>query len=375
MNLFRTSIFILLCGMALSRPLWDVSARSSFPVMPLFSDAYRSGGGFDTIVTALVLVFGVFASIFPARKWAVAFMLLCLCVLCIRDLNRLQPWVWFSALLSLVFLLSKKEYETREATVLLLAGVYAWGGFHKMTPYFTEDNFAWFCEAFDFTKPLGRYPQLGYGLAVFEFLLGPGLLWRKTRRFSAAAGFVFHLLIIAALSPLGLDWNAVVIPWNAGMAWLLVLFCRKQESDVSFFKGQLADFRQSSIAVVLAAVWLAPVLNFVRCWPDAFSWKLYTNTQTEVTFYSKSIRCDPKLEAFRQKNSFDGNKMLLDDWANAELKTPAFSSERTFKQLGRYLCGCVENPDSAGLYILRVKPWNREAETLDKIGCSDLNIR
>jgi hypothetical protein len=369
----RVAVFILLGGMILSRPLWDVAARDTFPLVPIWGEAYRASGGLYAWGVALLLLSGCGAFVFPARKWIVLSLLLCLAAFCMQDVNRLQPWVWFSALLLGVALFSRTERDAEQAVLLLLAGVYVWGGFHKTTPYFAEDNFAWFCGVFDFTAPLGRYPSAGYALAAFELLLGPGLLYRKTRRFAAVSACVFHLFIAVALSPYGLDWNAVVIPWNAGMAFLLALFFKKQTDEkTNAFPRRLLDIRQPAIVALFVAVWLAPALSLAGFWPDALSWNLYTNTQAEVTFYSKSIYCDSKLETFRKENSFDGDKMLLDDWANSELKIPLFSDTRVFRQLGRYLCRCAESPDSAGLYILRVRPWDKNAETLEKIPCARL---
>jgi hypothetical protein len=65
-------------------------------------------------------------------------------------------------------------------------------------------------------------------------------------------------------------------------------------------------------------------------------------------------------------------QLLLDDWAMRDLRVPIFASERTFRQMGRYLCGCLAQPDStAALYILSVERWDKSAVRDEKIPCRE----
>lgn len=357
----------LLGGIALSWPLWYAAGREIFPLLPLVGDAQREAVWRSQLSVGLLLLLLVGVLIFPTKKWLIAALLAWLAVLCCLDINRLQPWVWLYGLVFAGAAFPQKEAATRDTWRWLLAAVYAWSGFHKLTPYFAEDNFAWFLEAFFFTKPLAAYPILGYALAVLEISLAFGLLWPRSRSIFRWLAIGFHFVIVLLLSPLGLNWNAVVIPWNltlAGLVWLI--YADQEPTFLPKNNGQ-------RLLLVLAGV--APLLNFFGAWPHPLSWKLYSNTQPEATFYApaRSFTQTIEQEAMWEKNSFDqSTKLLLDDWAMREIHTPMFASERTFRQTAVYLCGCNLQRDSAGLYILTVQAWNRRNEQWQKISCRDL---
>ncbi len=357
----------LLSGIVLSWPLWYAAARTLFPLLPVVGEAHREAAGWSLFnISALLLSFAA-VLIFSTKKIPIVILLVCLLLLCGLDLNRLQPWVWLYGLVLAIVLFGQSATETRDTLRWLIAAVYIWSGFHKLTPYFAEDNFAWFCSAFRFTAPLANFSALGYGVAMLEIVLAFGLLWPRSRPAFRWLVLVFHGAIVLMLSPLGLNWNAVVIPWNITLAALVwVVYA---QSDATF----LPKTNAQRILLILAAI--GPFLHFADAWPEALSWKLYSNTQTEATFYApaRSFTQSIEQEALWEENAYDhGTKMLLDDWANAELHTPMFGTERNFRQTALYLCGCTTQPDSAGLYILTVQPWNKKAEQWQKIPCREL---
>lgn len=357
----------LAAGVFLSWPLWYAPARSSFPLLPIMGAAHFETTWFSILCVGLLLSSLVAVLVFSAKNIPIVVLLISVITLCCFDLNRLQPWVWMYGLILFAVLVGKSEMETRDTLRWLLAAIYAWSGFHKLTPYFAEDNFDWFCSAFSLTARLAHTPALGYTVALLEMSLAVGLMWSRTRAVFRWLVIIFHAIIILLISPLGLNWNVVVVPWNVAMAGLVWLFFA--DRDPSF----LPKNNGQQLVLILAVI--APLFNFLGGWPEALSWKLYSNTQPEATFYAPAHSFTHTIEqkAFWEKNAFDdGTKLLLDDWANAELHTPMFASEGNFRQTAIYLCGCTTQPDSAGLYILSVHPWNRQAEKLQKIPCRQL---
>lgn len=369
----------LLGGVILSWPLWSELSRRSFPVLPLFGDATLDRGPDWGVLMQpyLAVALIVFTGISPHKKRFPVLLVLWLLWLCLLDVNRLQPWVWFYLLVFGIVICREKTNEKQSITALswLLAGIYFWSGFNKLTPYFAENNFAWFCEAFSFTRPFSKFPSLGYGIAFFEMAFAAGLIWERTRLYFRWIVIGFHSVIIIFL--LKLNWNHVVIPWNAAMAGMVwVLHPNVAPSPSEEKPGMKWDILLSGFS------WVAPIFCFLHLWPYALSWQLYTNTQPEATFYSEGeavkLSCttdfsESHLQKMWQKHAFaGGSKLLLDDWANDALRVPMFASERTFRQTGRYLCRCLAEPDSAGLYILTVNRWDRSAEKMEKIPCSEL---
>lgn len=355
----------LLGGVLLSWPLWNDTARAAFPLLPLFGEAsLKKSDGWQALFQPIFTVAAIFCvGIFSSKKWPLALLAVWMLWLCALDINRLQPWVWFYLLIFAIVFLGKKENETSTTHTLrwLLAAVYFWGGFSKLTPYFAEDNFAWFCEAFDFTQPLARFPLIGYAIAFLEMTFAVGFLWDKTRSYFRWIIIGFHALIIVFL--LKLNWNWVVVPWNLGMAAMVWALAKNSEETAV----------NPSQKGIVAFIWLTPALAYFQLLPQNLAWQLYSNTQPEATFFSQNSPPCASFSKIWGKHAFDGGtKLLLDDWANDELRVPMFASERTFRQVGQYLCACSANPDSAGLYILKVNRWNKSAEKMEKIPCRAL---
>ncbi len=355
-----------LAGVLLSWPLWYVGARPLFPALPVIGSACKEASWLSGLTAGFLLLSITSVLIFPLKKTTLAGLLGALILLAGLDANRLQPWVWFYFLVFGAALFSRNDQDIRLTWRWLIAAVYVWSGFNKLSPYFAEDNFPWFVSAFSLTKALA-YPALGYAVALLEMCLGVGLLWPRSRRIFRWVVLLFHLFIVLMLSPLGLKWNIVVIPWNLSLAALVwLVFAEKDAIRLPKNRGH---------QLILAAAGLAPGLNFAGWWPESFSWKLYSFTQPEATFYAAagSFNRSIEQEAIWKELSFDkGRKLLLDDWAVRDLHTPMFASGHTFRQTAVYLCGCTTSPDSAGLYILTVQPWNKKGEQWQKIPCRTL---
>ncbi|MFN0013987.1 MAG: hypothetical protein ACKVU2_05510 [Saprospiraceae bacterium] len=294
------------------------------------------------------------------------------------DLNRLQPWTYFYLLtLALILAAGRAENQLTSNLRWLMAAVYAWGGLNKITPYFAEDNFPWFCEAFFWTEPLGAFPSIGYAVAVAEFLLAPGLLLSATRPVFRWLAIFFHLFIVLALSPAGLNWNTVVIPWNiamAGMVW--IVFSR--QADLTTVVQRRGVFIKSprciAAAALLTLAWFFPLLNIWHWWGEALSWKMYANTQPEAGFFIKknTAPCPDIQRVWVEHSYHSDSKLLFDDWAFDDLHVPAYNSLYTNRRLAQYLCPCVTDLAHSGLWRFTVQRWSRDAERWENIPCTVL---
>ncbi|MBK8967659.1 MAG: hypothetical protein IPM36_13525 [Lewinellaceae bacterium] len=365
----------LLAHIALAWPLWFPDARRSVPLVPLFPGIIPEHLYSNGVLIVLLLVFIGIVLVFPKKQTARAGLITLLLALVLQDMNRLQPWLYFYLLsLGLVTAGNDQPGFTIGGVRLILAAVYAWGGINKLTPFFAVDNFPWFCEAFVWTRPLGQFPVLGYAVAALEFSFAPGLLWPHARPVFRWLVVGFHLFIIVALSPTGLGWNTIVIPWNlamAGMVWLL--FDPKISITAAWYKIESGRSRIIT-AALLSLAWIFPALNIFHVWDEGLSWKMYSNTQTEASFYAnRPIECGYTGLNLESLTYDQGRKLLLDDWVMTELHVPAYNSRRTHQQLARYLCNCMHRPDSTGLLILNVDRWRYDAGHWEEIPCSLLN--
>ena len=343
--------------MAFSWPLW--ADRAAFPLLPCWGEARLHGfAPSETLQSLLWAVLAGLAIVFPRQKVLYGLTMGLLAFAVASDLNRLQPWVWFYGLVLWIYApfgVSQDPDVQRNRLKALLAAVYIWGGLYKCNPYFAESNWPWFCDAFAWSRPLGAWPGLGYGVAAAEALLGFGLLWPASRVWSTRGLIALHGTIVVFL--LALDWNAVVLPWNICMA--VVLFW------ISDFGFRISEMGWGGLLLLLF-----PALGLWQGFPHALAWKLYDNTQPEAVFFMKDPRFNSEtLEQVWSKNAFDGgDKLALEDWCQAELKVPVFAAEPCFQKVHRYLCRAA-NTEGPTMKVLKVCPWNKTQETVHTWNC------
>jgi hypothetical protein len=355
-QIVRVALGGLAACMLLSWGMWGIGDRS-FPCLPVWGDAVDQTGYINPLLFGGLCALLIGGIIRPGKAFLLPLVLL-LALLCGLDLNRLQPWTWFFLLVSAI--VSAGKFTATTAMRWLLAAVYCWGGVNKLTPYFAEDNFRWFCEVFESTAFLGQYPALGYAVAVFEIVLGVMLIWPKENKWFRWIYVVFHALIIISL--LKARWNYVVIPWNAALAAMAFLLLSGPK---------LADRPNQWQWILLFLAGVMPLANLFHSWPHQLSWQLYSNTQPEAVFYC-TAPCVKAGDIWRDKAFDEGRRLLLDDWSIQSLGVPMFYSDHTFRQMGRYLCACVPEPDSSRLIILTVNPWNKQAERSTEMRCGEM---
>ena len=199
--------------------------------------------------------------------------------------------------------------------------------------------------------------------------LGFGLIWEKTRKIAGFGLIGLHVLICIFLVKMG--WNLVVIPWNIALASMLWLTTKPDNSNTPISPS--ANFSTPALLLPLVLAWFCPLFYFFNCWPHNLSWQLYSNTQPEATFFAEGNTLPPNSAVYNiwEKHAFEQQTMLLlDDWAIEAFQTPMFASEHTFQQMREYLCSqSGEGKGKRGMFILRVNPWNKSAEQLQKIDC------
>ncbi len=352
-NLYRLLHLVIPVQMALSPALWWPGSGRTFPLLQVVN----TGAGIPAWVSGVLSGIFVLAILayaagkLPVRYFAPAALVL-LALLAALDLNRLQVWMWMWCMFWLadIAVLNNKNHHYLHAWII--AGMYAWSGLHKLTPWFST-NFDWFCAAFPVTQPLSGNLFLSYGAATFELLLAPMLLWPAFRRTGMALTIGLHLYILLVIGPLGYHWNIVVWPWNLvmiGLVW-------------HFFNHQQAIRPRFSIpgVLILVMVWIMPALNIWEQWPETLSWKMYSNTQREATVFSKNgLPCE-KLQTIWQKRATDNQYLMIDDWSDEDLHVPAFNSRRNFEKALRSVQHCAADTSKPILLkILTVDRWDRQ---------------
>lgn len=195
------------------------------------------------------------------------------------NLNAWQPYFWQFWLIIIFYLLSKKHF----ITLLLIgqAGFYIWSGLHKLNPFFVSD-LTYLLES---KMEGGTMQSLSVGvipiLPWLEIAAGSMILWKKTRTIGLLITAGLHVGIAVLMSPVLLDFNHIIIPWNLVLAALSLLLIGER----------IAISRKSllPVFVVLGALWIFPIFNAYTGRLSYFSANLYSGR----TFHAEIILSEP----------------------------------------------------------------------------------
>jgi hypothetical protein len=192
-----------------------------------------------------------------------------------------------------------------------------------------------------------------YSAALGEMAIGFLLIWPATRRWGIIGVFALHGYILLVLSPLGLNWNNVVWPWNVAMMALVWHFFNHKEPLTLHFSAV-----EWTVGIL---VWVMPVLNIYQWWPESMSWKMYSNTQREASIHSSTGMPCAAISDIWQKKAVDNQYLVIDDWSYQELHVPAFNSMANFNRALAKIRECGHaKPGEVELKTLTVERWKRE---------------
>ncbi len=153
----------------------------------------------------------------------------------LQDQSRWQPWFYQYVIMLIAIALAGPARPTAALNTccLVVAATYIWSGLAKLNPRFMDNTFPWLVGPF-----VGAWPapaqwlahHLAFAAPFLECAVGVGFLTRRFRRAALFCAIGMHVAILIAIGPLGVNFNAVVWPWNVAMiAFLLILFFRRSE--------------------------------------------------------------------------------------------------------------------------------------------------
>jgi hypothetical protein len=332
--------------MLLSHRLWWPGPDRTFPLVGLGEWPHALHGCLSTYEAGVFVAAA--AGWLTPQRWA-WLSLLGWTAAALGDVNRLQPWVWMWILLAFGHLSTRNSH----AALWLLPAIYAWSGCHKFSPW-AADVFADFYRVFAWTRPLAQWPVAAYLPAFVECCIALLLLRKSSRKWGVIFATILHLYIVLLLSPAGLDWNVVVIPWNIAMIALVWGFVAMPTFELQTTQHKL------TFGAIMGLAAFGPALNFVGFWPETFSWKMYSNTQPEATLvYKKGGPPCTNMAAIWTKKSSSDRYLLLDDWAIDNLGTPPFNHLKLYQAVARQVRNCADEPSMVELHWLEVLPWKK----------------
>lgn len=365
--------------MFISYRLW-MPLNRQYPMIPIFEILpLQMGSVMDFLLFWGFILGGIATALFNWKKYTIPFLFLIYLIWILQDIMRVQAWAYhYLVLLGLLWYYQCKKHKQSEVLFLLrfvMIMTYIWTGFHKINLHFAEVVFPWLMGIFPVFEKLGDISVLGYTLAVFELLLGFGLMWKCSRKAAVLLISAFHLIILVFLIADG--WNYVVYPWNLVMIVLVWLLFWEQKQTDAPKRVAVRKFWPSYLIFFLYGI--APGLQPFNLWPYDLCQMMYTGLSLEMRlgFDGTAVTegriksCIPTT-ALRQINPIGNNQWTLsmDDWTMAEFNLPTYPAKWYYKKIGKSLCRCVVG-DSGFIELLQKSRWKRQDELI-KIPCKVL---
>lgn len=330
MLLFRWALgAALLTEMGLCPRLWQ--ADRSFPTVGAFPGLPELPPGPTLLLLGLFVAALAATLLLPRPRFAYALVGLG-ASLALFDVDRMQPWFYQALLLFLGAGLVRSDDSKAAQSVCaaVLAATYVWSGLQKANLTFATQVFPWLLH------PLGldRLHAFWFVAPILETSIGVLLIFPRTRNTGLVLALAMHAFLLAALGPIGQNFNSVVWPWNL---WMPIL------CDVLFFRNRAPILPDAwrpplgKLVVVLAGV--LPALNFAGWWDDALSASLYSGRSRQgflLLNEDGARRLPPNIRPYVQRRP-DRIAIDLVRWALADLNVPPYPEARVYAEVAEKL--------------------------------------
>ncbi len=347
-------LLAFMIGIACSFKLW-ISDRT-FPLCPI-ADCFLVFPSVVNYLLLLVFFSSLVVLFFRFSRRLLGFALLLLLFLVLQDQNRIQPWVYLYGLILMSFLSVEKKYSVQTTQILLLC-LYLWSGLHKLNSTFLEVDFPrLFCDFFKNTTPfiVGLGKKMAFLFPLREASCAFLLFLKPTRQLGFWVATFIHLSIILVLSPWGIAYNNIVIPWNMAIIAL---------NYFVFYKNEAAlKINNIWMYLLLGVAGVLPIFNFFHRFDDMLSHSLYDSKNklfyigVAQKYWSKLPQGFEKVLLPLPPNTEGGYLIDVNKWAMYELNVPVNPEYRIFKRISASFCGYAI-PDTDLLFLIYTQPMN-----------------
>jgi uncharacterized membrane protein YphA (DoxX/SURF4 family) len=348
-------------AVVLSKNVWLTTRH--FPLIPVFSGLPQIPYPFDYLCLAsLALLLVLIASSSAPKFYLISFLSL-LAALALLDQCRWQPWAYqYSLMLAVlaVFYWKGGKAADQDAALnicrLIIASIYFYSGLQKLNPTFAAHVFPHLLGDMQ-TAATAMVRTLAILPALFEAIIGVGLLTRRFRNVAVIAAIVMHIFILTKYGPFGYNYNTVVWPWNLAMISFDVILFWKADFSFSDVLWRNPFALQK---VVLVLVLVMPFFSFFGWWDSYPSWSLYSGNVAGASIYC-SDAVAKQLPYYVQKyiKHVSSNNNLLDvrDWTMGELNVPGYPESRVYRRIGGEVCRLSDDSPEMAMYIQEKTTW------------------
>lgn len=368
--------FGMLAGLSLSAMLWI--GERAYPLTPLLHPAIQLPAPFDTWLVILMVALGFISLTFPKNEKYMLGFLGALGALLFLDQSRWQPWVFIYLFFFIgLYLIRRRPNEARVHSMydvfrLMLIAVYVWSALQKMNVSFLTQSGPSLLGALPFFGDmLSASVWMILLLPVIEFAIGLGLFFSKTRKSAVILATVFHLGILLAIGPTGLNWNNVVWPWNVVM--VLLVFVLFWNAQASIPVQSMVRTKYPFVLAVLLFFFALPALNFSGYWDSYLSFALYSDNVKRgfLIMEPEHLRVFPERVWPIAERQRDGRvKLQQFNWSIELMNVPRYPEERIFRSGLRW--ACEKTGDDISMEIHGRPHWLTKERRVKRLSCEDL---
>ena len=365
----KLSCVFFIIGIIMSNKLWLIDRN--FPTAPLFDNFINIPRSFDSILYYSLLILLAIVALLKRRVYLLLLFIL-LFFLLIQDQMRWQPWVYIYILVLIPFLVLPKGTNKNRTTYLqiLFIGIYLWSGIHKLNPNFNElivESFAFYLFKITNGTLITFIKSIGFIFPLIEIISAMFLVFPKSRKVGVYMTVSIHVFIILYISPFGMNYNYIILPWNIFMiiASILLFYTSKQQLKI-WDNKPMPNFLNSFILIIM----LLPVMNFFNRWDSYLSFSLYSGKiDNYYVLLKKGVAQQENTYDFEayliNKNQSLSKKIIdIDRWSIKELNVPMYPEKRVFRKIAQHFCTQKTMSSNTVFLVTKLPLW--KLRELDK---------
>ena len=281
---------------------------------------------------------------------------------CLLDQGRWQPWEYQYLLTFLFFFFYRdnpKQFINYCSFLLFI--IYFNSGLHKLNGSFLykvwEEMILVRFLGFDYVEIQNIYIHYaGLALGMIEITAALGCLFSKNKKFYALLLVGMHIFILLLISPTGLNYNAIVWPWNVMMIIIVLLLFYNENATISF-KNLIVGYNKIPFIVL----GILPFFCYLGLYDNFFSFNLYSGGLKHLSVCVSESKIDKEYHLyFSEEKKMCGSKKTISvsNWVLKELNVVAYPEVRFYE--GIIKKWKEKNPNSEAQFYIYEYPYKPE---------------
>ena len=288
---------------------------------------------------------------------------------CSLDQNRWQPYEYqYFIILFFLYCYRKNAKQFINYFAFLIIVIYFFSGLHKFSGSFLYTVWENLILLHFFGLDHKTIDNIfihygGLALPLIEFGAAIGLLLSKQKKIFAGLLIAMHLFILMLLSPLGINYNPIIWPWNIAMIlFLCILYFKDSPVNIA-----VPDVLKGFHKVHLLYLVVLPSVSFLGYYDHYLSFNLYSGGLKSMEICIKNERKAAAYQPFFFDSSrfCEGEKSIdINQWALKEMNIIPYPEERN-------LMGIIKkfksrNPEIDATFIVYKYPYKLQDREIYK---------